>query len=1269
MSAMCGPHSLRKYHREHPLPAHGPFYNPNFEKLDRIIAMRNDSEFLVKWQDLDYNELTWETRDSIDDNLAITRFLQSYYPPSPSWFVLPPRPRPSDWQLVAGVEPSRSGWPVLDHQLDGLNFLAHARFNGRNTILADEMGLGKTAQAVLFLRHLFERQHIHGPFLVAAPLITMGHWQREIHEWSTLKFLSFYGIPECCQTMKKYEFFYENSRCPRFNVLLTTYEFIMKETEQLQAVQWRAMVIDEAHCLKNTESKLINTVRNYRADYKLLLTGTPLQNNIQELWTLLNLLDPVKFPNLQAFEHKFEPMGDPDNVWELTKMLEPIMLRRMKSDVEKAIAPLEEIIFECQMTRHQKAYYKAVFQNNIEYLMRGNQKGVGGKSRNKSMDLRKVCNHPYLIQGAEQQILLERPDLTVEGECLIRSAGKMILLDKLLAKLKADGHRVLIFSQMTRMLDLLADYLFNKEYQFERIDGGVRGDERQIRIDRFNAPDSQSFVFLLCTKAAGIGINLGSANVVIIYDSDWNPQNDIQAIARCHRIGQTREVKAYRFIIANSYERSMFDKASLKLGLHQAVLETSKNPKTELLDKLIRLGAYYALAERDDQATEQYNEDDIDTILSRSNRIRHERHGHAESTFSMAHFAIEEEEVPAGFDGPEFWGKFLPEQPDVPRSRDHVVARLPVVYDEGDREPDEELAGDIEFWTKPKFQCLMKVLVQFGYGRWSSLLEHSTLTCEIGEIRAVSHVILRWLLDSTTETQKTLEAVYKAASVKEFAKYEQRFVKKRKVDFEPLVIQKTSSTLKRLDLLHYLHRIVSTCPNPPEGLIIPDNIPSSIESWTREDDQQLLLTAWRHGYPNFCSWRELELPPKKALMVRIVAIVSGLKQLYQRFCERKTGEDVPFDHATLSAAASAWTKRDHKAIIHCLTNYGLPTMEEFREMSGLSAKPLSIIEVYVSNVIKSAEKGVFMPIIEPLTSATAAKIVARIDLFARVRDLCLSDLDESDRNLVDLISQSGFLKLQESPLIVDRFGAEGTERKVIKYLTKLVRKLPERPVPKTDLEDPIFPIQLSGSLVLVSLGTVIWDRDGFHNERYLYPPGFLSEKLYFSTRDPSEKVWYQSTILDRGDDQPVFRVCEKDHPEVMFEGNAPSNPWLAIVKVVNSKMDGKIASISGPECFGFAHPKVQGLMARMKNAYKCRKFRRKATESEPEEDEKAAEKPKVAAKRAKMEKVPVTAPASPAERKPVPERRLLVVDFGKLLTRIRGSDQAYDRFEEADCED
>jgi chromodomain-helicase-DNA-binding protein 7 len=212
------------------------------------------------------------------------------------------------------------------------------------------------------------------------------------------------------------------------------------------------------------------------------------------------------------------------------------------------------------------------------------------------IEFRKVCYHTYLINGAEEQILIERkvfagnpPDQEVSAEfvneSLIRSAGKMILLDKLLVKLKEDGHRILIFSQMTRMLDILQDYLTFKGYSFERLDGSIRGEDRQASIDRFNQPDSQVFVFLLSTHAGGQGVNLTSADTVIIYDSDFNPQNDIQATARCHRIGQTRDVKVYRFITANSYEGKVFEKASLKLGLDHAVLETSKIDSEKILKR------------------------------------------------------------------------------------------------------------------------------------------------------------------------------------------------------------------------------------------------------------------------------------------------------------------------------------------------------------------------------------------------------------------------------------------------------------------------------------------------------------------------------------------------------------------------------------------------------------------------------------------------------------------------------------------------------------
>ena len=451
------------------------------------------------------------------------------------------------------------------------------------------MGLGKTCQASYFIKVLATQVKLPGPYLILAPLSTIPHWERELHDWTDLKVLTFLGSKERRDMLKKYLITYQGTRIPKFDVLLTTFEYIMREVRTFKAdFHWRCLIIDEAHRLKNFDSKITHTMNNYNADFKVLLTGTPLQNNTKELWTLLNFLDTERFADHHVFDEKFGKLQDAEQIKEIQAILKPLMLRRLKGDVEKNIIPMDEVIIECGMTPHQKGYYQSIYTKNMDYLSRGAHKQNCSNLMSICMELRKCCNHPYLIKGAEDQILIERAALlpnkkkkpaNFENECLISSAGKMILLDKLLVKLKKDGHRVLIFSQMTKMLDILEDYLRYKRYNYERIDGSVKTEDRQQAIDRFNDEKSNSFIFLLCTRAGGLGINLVSADTVVIYDSDWNPQNDIQATARCHRIGQKKKVTAYRFITANTYERKMFDIASLKKGLDTCLLYTSPSPR------------------------------------------------------------------------------------------------------------------------------------------------------------------------------------------------------------------------------------------------------------------------------------------------------------------------------------------------------------------------------------------------------------------------------------------------------------------------------------------------------------------------------------------------------------------------------------------------------------------------------------------------------------------------------------------------------------------
>jgi hypothetical protein len=351
----------------------------------------------------------------------------------------------------------------------------------------------------------------------------------------------------------------------------------------------------------------------------------------QELWSLLNFLDKDAFADEDHFVRTHSRLESHEQVDHLQSIIRPRMLRRLKEDVERSIAPKEETIIEVELTPIQKQYYRALLERNFGFLSRGGSKTTP-RLMNTMMELRKCCNHPFLIKGAEETILAEAAAQRMDAvTATVRGSGKLVLLDKLLPRLRQGGHRVLIFSQMVRVLDILEDYCRWKGYGFERLDGRVRGDLRQNAIDRFCRPDSSSFIFLLCTRAGGVGINLTAADTVIIFDSDWNPQNDLQAQARAHRIGQEKTVKIYRLLTRNTYEKVMFERASMKLGLDRAILQNvNRGPvgsgnapgplgsmSKEDVEKLLRQGAYGSLLSGDADESERFFEEDIDTILSR----------------------------------------------------------------------------------------------------------------------------------------------------------------------------------------------------------------------------------------------------------------------------------------------------------------------------------------------------------------------------------------------------------------------------------------------------------------------------------------------------------------------------------------------------------------------------------------------------------------------------------------------------------------------------
>lgn len=508
---------------------------------------------------------------------------------------------------------------MRDYQIDGLNWLVSLHENGISGILADEMGLGKTLQTIAFIGYLRHVCGITGPHLIAVPKSTLENWDREFSKWTPqINVLVLQGAKDERQKLINERLLDEN-----FDVCITSYEMVLREKAHLKKFAWEYIIIDEAHRIKNEESSLAQIVRVLHSRNRLLITGTPLQNNLHELWALLNFLLPDVFGDSEAFDQWFSGQdADQDTVvQQLHRVLRPFLLRRVKSDVEKSLLPKKEVNVYVGMSEMQVKWYQKILEKDIDAV-----NNAAGKRESKTrllnivMQLRKCCNHPYLFEGAEPG-----PPYTTD-EHLIYNSGKMVILDKLLARFKRQGSRVLIFSQMSRVLDILEDYCVFRGHNYCRIDGSTSHEERIAAIDEYNKPGSDKFVFLLTTRAGGLGINLTTADIVILYDSDWNPQADLQAMDRAHRIGQTKQVQVFRFVTENAIEEKVLERAAQKLRLDQLVIQQgraqqqTKNAasKEELLD-MIQHGAADVFKTKGPMGTvgttTDVSEDDIDEIL------------------------------------------------------------------------------------------------------------------------------------------------------------------------------------------------------------------------------------------------------------------------------------------------------------------------------------------------------------------------------------------------------------------------------------------------------------------------------------------------------------------------------------------------------------------------------------------------------------------------------------------------------------------------------
>ncbi|CAD8104118.1 unnamed protein product [Paramecium sonneborni] len=530
------------------------------------------------------------------------------------------------------------------HQLQGLNWLIGMQEAGLNGILADQMGLGKTIQTIALFGFMKQFKNISGPHLIVGPLSTVSNWEREISEWlPKCRVLKMMATQEWRQDFNNYQ------QTKEYDVIVASYECVINNERILKRYRYEYLVIDEAHKLKNEESLFFTTLKRLSSRFRLLLTGTPLQNNPHELWSLLNYLMPQLFASSEAFDQWFninrlisekeilQEKFEKRNLNMIDKaksIIQAFMLRRTKQEVDLGIPPKKEIHLYVQLTPLQKTHYRNIILN----------KKVVGIATQKSLmniliQLRKICQHLYMFPELEDR------DLPSLGEHIIENSGKLKVLDMFLKKLFNENHKVLLFSQFTTLLDILEDYLNYRKYKYCRLDGSTPIEVRDENIRNFQKPNSDLFIFLLSTRAGGLGINLTAADTVIIYDSDFNPQIDQQAMDRAHRIGQTKNVMVYRLICKSTVEEKIIERQQIKLRWEQMVIDKGHSQMVGIMNKKEDLKSIATYGASQILKDEPYTEEDIETLLKRGEELTEQLNQQIDKKFKVIQDKIDKVEL------------------------------------------------------------------------------------------------------------------------------------------------------------------------------------------------------------------------------------------------------------------------------------------------------------------------------------------------------------------------------------------------------------------------------------------------------------------------------------------------------------------------------------------------------------------------------------------------------------------------------------------------
>lgn len=490
---------------------------------------------------------------------------------------------------------------LFDYQKTGVKWLWELHTQRAGGVLGDEMGLGKTIQIIAFLAGL-HHSGLFRPSLIICPATVLTQWLRELRTWYPPFRVSILhdSVAGGRKGNETYGELIRRIKTSDAGIVLTTYDQLRLRREDILPVRWGYVVLDEGHKIRNPDAEVTLVAKQLATVHRLIMTGSPIQNRLTELWSLFDFVFPGKLGTLPVFQAQFAipiQIGGYANASALQvstaykcaivlrDLIAPYLLRRRKADVAASLPKKTERVLFCTLTSEQREMYRSYLASKeLSDILAGNRAALAGIDI-----LRKICNHPDLLERGRWEGTGEYGD--------VERSGKLVVLMKVLMHWQAQGHKVLIFTQTQQMLDIIEKSMGKQDWKYHRMDGSTPLALRTRYIDDFNS-NPGVFAFLLTTRVGGLGVNLTGANRCVIYDPDWNPSTDIQARERAWRIGQSREVTVYRLITSGTIEEKVYHRQVYKQFLTDRVLKDPRQKrffKAKDLADLFTLGDEYTV--------------------------------------------------------------------------------------------------------------------------------------------------------------------------------------------------------------------------------------------------------------------------------------------------------------------------------------------------------------------------------------------------------------------------------------------------------------------------------------------------------------------------------------------------------------------------------------------------------------------------------------------------------------------------------------------------